>query len=261
MAAVLRRSSLVFDLNPEIPEKGNNETLTAYMDTSFFKKPQGEKSLHDKVVELPFYTRLLRSKEITPQELLQHFVNNSAIFGKLETIVKTEVIFQQVIGEDLYRPPITQETLSYLDYMDETLRTDPRLIIAILYTQYGGLFIGRAVRTATIEWLENKLRVWDQLPLENRGVSYWDFEGQTTADQRAQAKDRMISSINRMDLTHLSKRLWQVTREAFEHNFKRIQSESPLKVSTKILPLTSEMAFGALLFTASILAIPISNEI
>jgi hypothetical protein len=164
--------------------KNSYGTLTDHMQRAFLS-PEffGGQSLHQKTVQLIFYNRLKNNK-IFASELLLHFINNSAIFNKLEALIRTDKMFQEIIGEDIFRhlpiekdivffiknfnlsrPEMTNETRKFLNFSDKSFHQNKNLLLAILFVQYAGLFLGRTVCNATADWL--RARIKDMLHLNH----------------------------------------------------------------------------------------------
>lgn len=234
--------------------------LTDYMGQSFMRPDSRGAGLHDPIMKLPFFQRL-RSKEITAQELLQHFVNNAAIFHLIETINKIEGVAGQIIG-DIYRkeniekdirffmnkfrlarPKITEETQGYLEFIKKIHSEDPNLLLPVIYTQYVGLLSGRFVCHHTAEWLKTNLDIWwDILPLDANGISCWNFENLKTPQDLAARKEKFLADINRIGMPlQKTDRLKEIARKSFEYSFNCIQSASPKALANRrVLPLLKE---------------------
>ncbi len=221
--------------------------LVKYMQSSFMRpEVSGQPSLHQKTIDLPFYRKLLISKDITPQELLLHFVNLSAIFTKIETLIKTSEVFQDIIGEDLFRysevekdikffidnyslkrPLITPETSKFLDFIDETNESNKNLMIAVLYVQYSGLFLGRVVCNGTIDFLKKTISNWKDLPPDMNGISYWKF-GNLEANALEERKKTLLEKISfHGAAVNYRESLKHIAKKAFEYNHESIKSVVP----------------------------------
>lgn len=240
---------------PSSPQSGA-PSLTQLMDKTILTPNSQGVSLHDQVRELNFYVRL-KDRNITSGELLQHFVNNYAIFSTiehldksrypslkaLEGICRTEKLLEDIAFFErkfhLPHPKITQETQNYVDYIKKNAETDPNFLLPIIYTQYSGLFLGRVVCNATAEWLKKNLESWTMLPTEQRGLSYWNFDQLDTPDALNQRKVRLVKEINQMgEPLNLTENFLEITRDTFQHNIQCIRSVQPdaIKKPARIHP-------------------------
>lgn len=274
-----RTTNALFPFQDKIvPPRDSDKTLTDYMQSAIFAIQKGEeKHLHDQTLELPFYQRLFTHKTITTEELLLHFVNNAAIFKKLETLIKADSCFHKIVGDDIYRyeqvekditfftqkfnlprPEITQEARDFLIFMEEVVQHDPQLLLAVFYVMYSGLFLGRVVCNSTIDWLKCRIPDWDRLPKDNRGVCYWDFRGLPEyKDLEARKKQFQLSINAHGDLLHLDKKMWAIARKTFEHNFRSIQSVSPRdlpqrNIRLNVTPMLQQLVFRCLFLIAAV---------
>lgn len=243
-------------------------TLVGEMQSTFMQKQIGETvSLHDRTISLPFYQRLWGTKDISPNELILHFVNLAAICEKIETLIKTKKVFHHIFSEDIFRhgqiekdiaffmtrfnlerPQITKETENYLTFIDETAKGDVEYLLPIFYVQYSGLFLGRVVCNATENWLKGRIKDWNDLSSENRGTAYWHFEAHPTVEKLKMRKEKLLSKINEhgepiSQADHIQLKI--IARKAFEHNFNSIQSVTAQKVS-----LSHQIAIRCLLIIA-----------
>lgn len=231
-----------------VPLDVSDSKLTKLIQSSIFQPDSMGVSLHSRVVKLPFYARL-KSCEIKKKELLLHFVNLSAIFKKLEGCVAKHEVFQELVTANLFRhlqvekdidffitefgltrPQITSETQEFLDFIDETEKQDPLHLLAILFVQFGGLFTGRSVCQSTIHWLKTKISNWENLPAENRGISYWSFKGLNAKEDGEKMKEIFDRNVNALcaefqkkDL-NIPKKLNTLAILSFQFNARSIHS-------------------------------------
>ncbi|CRX37720.1 biliverdin-producing heme oxygenase [Estrella lausannensis] len=228
--------------------KENEETafsLVSHMQSSFMTPLESSgKSLHQQTINLPFYAKLLRTSDITDKELLQHFVNNSAIFTKLESLIRLHEAFRSVFTDNIFRAPkaeedirffierfhlkrpdATEEVKDFLRFIDQVAEDNPKLLLPILYVQYAGLFLGRAVCGATAKWLAAHITAWEECPDGKKGLSYWDFDGLPTSIELQAKSASMLKQIDKMDdESDLRQRMQDIARAAFQHNYNAIKS-------------------------------------
>lgn len=233
------------------PSQRKELTLVELMQKSFMSTGEkGEASLHNRTIQLPFYQRLFSGK-ISEEELLLHFVNLSAIFDKIEEEIKTSRCFQEIVGTNLLRkealekdiafftrrfslprPAPSKEAKRFVEFIDLAVKENRHLLLAFLYVQYSGLFLGRMVYNATSKWLKSKINNWEEMAKENRGISYWHFEGLETENALKERKVVFIKSIDENPEGHfLASRLSEVAKQAFFHNFLTIQSLTEKKTA------------------------------
>ena len=230
----------------DTPEAEPNAfSLVNYMQAAFMTPLGTEgKSLHQMTITLPFYAKLLRTNDISDKELLQHFVNNSAIFTKLESLIRLHVAFRKVFTDEIFRatkaeedisffierfhlkrPDATQEVKDFLGFIDRISEENPQLLLPIFYVQYAGLFLGRAVYGATAKWLAPKIDAWAELPAGKKGVSYWDFEGLPTSVELQARSATLLKDIDAIGTEWgMKERMREIAGEAFQHNFNVIKS-------------------------------------
>lgn len=238
-------------------EKPKTEvTLTQLMGKTFLAPNLQGISLHDQVRGLDFYSRLT-GKVVTADELLQHFVNNYAIFNAIESlniknnpslkvlegIGRTNKLMQDIQFFErkfhIAKPSITPETQKFVDFIHLNVKEDPNFLLPIMYTLYGGLFVGRFVCNATAAWLKDHVEMWEILPPDQRGLSYWNFEGLNTPEDLSNRKERLLAEINKLgEPLNRAEKFQEITREAFTHNYLCIKSvvPKPLKKQPTINP-------------------------
>lgn len=229
---------------PEHQVQTNSGSIVSLMQSTFMtKEPETNSSLHDRAIKLPFYKRL-KSNKITDVELLQHFVNLSSIVSKLETYIKADKSFCQIFSEKIYRTPpiekdiqffqdslklqrpgITKETREYLEYIDQIIQENPSFLMPLVYVQYAGLFLGRVVCNATINWLKTHVKNWKDTPLNNEGISYWDYK--STPEELTKVHAGFLAGLESYYQgtgAQQPERIREIAKKAFEHNSKSIES-------------------------------------
>lgn len=229
--------------------KSTEFSLVSYMQAAFMTPLGTEgKSLHQMTVTLPFYAKLLRTNDISDKELLQHFVNNSAIFTKLESLIRLHEAFRKVFTDEIFRatkaeedisffierfqlrrPDATQEVKDFLSFIDRVSQENPQLLLPIFYVQYAGLFLGRAVYGATAKWLTPKIDAWADLPEGKKGVSYWDFDGLPTSNELQIRSATLLKDIDIIGTDWgMKERMREIAGEAFQHNYNVIKSAASI---------------------------------
>jgi hypothetical protein len=237
------------------------QSLTHLMQETFLHRG-APNSLHARAVKLPYYSRLDSSK-ISGEELLLNLVNSSAIFKKIEELIKTHSCFKQIIAEELFRyplqekdiyffiknlnltrPKITSKTQEFLNFIDEKVKEDPTQLLPILFVQYAGLFIGRTECNATITWLKKNIETWDSFPKDEQGVSFWNFKNSKNIEDLENRKimqKNLLQAINKFgeDLERTKSGCTtpfpEIAEQAFKHNYKIIKSISNQTAPNQIL--------------------------
>ena len=229
-------------LSPNPPDKLSS-TLVEYLRAALSSENPGMQSLHDRVVHLPFFKRLA-AKNISPKEFLLKLVNDSAIYSKFETVIKTNKSYNGILRNVLFRheaiendisffltqfnlsrPAATFETKQYLHFIEKMTREeDENLFPILLYVQYTRLFAGKIISDATAIWLAKNVPNWDTFPTQKRGLSYWHFKGLTLKELDLE-KRKFLDAINKYgNKTKTVEKAEELARETFSHIISSVES-------------------------------------
>ncbi|MFT4552089.1 MAG: heme oxygenase [Chlamydiales bacterium] len=221
--------------------KGINEKIMA-------GGPMNRSNLHAKVSGLPFYKRLTDGT-ISPHELVQHFVNQKKIFGTLETLIKADEIFNEIISEDIFRaetiekdisyfeeqfhlirPRATKETEDFVSEIQQKVAAEKTHLLAYTYVQYVGLFLGRSIAGKTEKWLEKNVENYSSENPSSAGLAYWQFTNMESPELRRDYQKALVAFYSTQSLDIEKKEaLIELGERAFIHNGSVLESVKPLQ--------------------------------
>ena len=210
--------------------------------------PRNRNNLHAKVSQLPFYNKLTDGT-ISAHELVQHFVNQKKIFETLETLIKVDSVFSEVITEEIFRTetietdiryfeeqfqmkrsPATKETENFVAEIKEKVAAEKTHLFAYTYVQYAGLFLGRSIAGKTEKWLKENIEDYSSDNPATAGLAYWQFENMDTAEQRKDYQKILVNFFSNLPLsTEEKESLIETGENAFIHNGNVLESVKPLK--------------------------------
>lgn len=226
----------------DVPNKPS-PSLVEHLRAAFLNpESPGMQSLHDRIVQLPYFKRLAAGN-ISAGELLLKLVNDSAIYSQFEAIIKTKETYKKLLGKNLFRhraiendinffinqfklcrPEMTSETRNYLLFIEKITQEEDKLFPVLLYVQYTRLFGGRIITVATEKWLTQNVAGWDTLPEEKRGLSYWQFKGLTLKELEGE-KEKFLHAINKYGVKfNISEKAQEVAKKTFSHIISSVES-------------------------------------
>lgn len=252
-------SSFNTAITPQISFNNNSsssEQKTAIQDLmhqSLFKKDIDETSPHDRATKLPYFTRLHNST-LPIHSFLLNLVNNASIYKKIETFIKVDDAFKKILHPDLHRyypllrdinfltsnldivrPEETPEALNTLKFIEEIGSKNPRLLVAVIYVLYSGLFIGRLEYQSSTLLLKKTISNWETFPEDNRGVSFWSFREVAAQNNAIEIKKEFLKELNEYGnqlTTEECDQLPIIAKQTFDHILKSIEStasKEPIK--------------------------------